>query len=702
MAIGTLGMTDNEAIAPGQVDDDFKMEVMENLRRGRIHRSKWRVDAREDYDFYAGVQWDENDASKLQSESRPAVVFNRIVRTLNSVSGLEIQNRQEVKYYPRDINPSNQAEDGTNDSGYADVMNAASKWVRDQNNSEDEESEVFNDLLICGEGWTETRMDYEVDPQGMVVKDRIDPLEMVVDPDSSKKNYADAKWVAHVKDYSLKQIKAMFPKYDGSGGGTFWNDLEGEPHDAQDAWMYKNDQSDKLTQPNRISVVQYQYYITEDYYLAVDQTQQITEVPSKVYEQRKKILEAMAIKVVKMKRRVYKQVFIVGDQFFDHEVIPCREFTLQGMTGLRDRNRNLWFGLVALMKDPQRWANKWLSQIQYILNTSSKNAMLVEAGAVVNRRKLEDNLAQPGAVIDLNPGGLQKIQELDRAQYPDGIDRLLNYAIGAINDIPGVNLELIGMADRNQPIGLEMQRKNAGVTVLAVFFDALRRYRKTDGKILASYIRDYLSDGRLIRITGQSGANYIPLVKSKLAFEYDIVIDDAPTSPNSKERNFLILSQIVPMVMQAGIPVPPDILDYAPLPDDLIQKWKQTIEESSQVDPEQEAIQKQIQQIQMLMMQLDAIQAQADIQKTGSETAKNYAAAEKDRSVGQEQAALAMQKFGIINGEQQLKAANMRQDQDRKNTEMMLTHFRKMLEMQLETKLKAMNMGSAPTLNQIN
>jgi hypothetical protein len=253
------------------------------------------------------------------------------------------------------------------------------------------------------------------------------------------------------------------------------------------------------------------------------------------------------------------------------------------------------------------------------------------------------------------------------------------------------------MADRDQPIGLEVQRKQAGITVLAVFFDSLRRYRKADGRLMAYFIREYLADGRLIRIIGQAGMQYIPLMKSRIAAEYDIYVDESPTSPNSKERNFAIMTQVIPLAMQAGIPIPPEILDYAPLPDDLIQKWKEIINKPDEPDP----VAEQLKQIQLLLAQLEPIQKQAEIQKTQSETQKNLATAQKDAAVGQEQQALAMQKFGMAQGDQQLKAANMMADQKRKNLELTLNHARKMLEIQLEDRLKQMNMGAAPTLNAI-
>lgn len=55
--------------------------------------SEWRKQAREDYEFYSGEQWSQEDMNVLRDQRRPAMVFNRVAPLVNAVVGSEINNR---------------------------------------------------------------------------------------------------------------------------------------------------------------------------------------------------------------------------------------------------------------------------------------------------------------------------------------------------------------------------------------------------------------------------------------------------------------------------------------------------------------------------------------------------------------------------------------------------------------------------------
>jgi hypothetical protein len=163
---------------------------------------KWRKEAREDFDFEAGEQLSEDDKAILQDAKRPIVIFNRIGTTVDSVAGQEVGNRQEVQFLPRTQGVVKKNE----------LLTSAAKWFRQQCDAEDEESDAFRDMVVCGMGWTETRLDYEDNPEGDPKIDRTDPLEMGWDSGAKKRNLVDGRRVFHIRrDVPIDEARALCP-----------------------------------------------------------------------------------------------------------------------------------------------------------------------------------------------------------------------------------------------------------------------------------------------------------------------------------------------------------------------------------------------------------------------------------------------------------------------------------------------------------
>lgn len=177
-------------------------EAQKLLARSVAKPRAWREEAREDFAFAAGHQWSEKDTARMDEALRPRTTLNSIGPIVDAIAGHEVCNRQEVSYIPRQAGASSVNE----------VLTAAAEWVREECDAEHEESDAFTDCTLCGEGWTDTELDYDQDLDGRIEITWVDPLEMDVDPSSRTKNYADAKWVCRSKVYDRQEALELWPE----------------------------------------------------------------------------------------------------------------------------------------------------------------------------------------------------------------------------------------------------------------------------------------------------------------------------------------------------------------------------------------------------------------------------------------------------------------------------------------------------------
>lgn len=566
----------------------FTAAVTKAFRIAKNDSKPWRTDAREDYDFYAGEQWSSDDVSYLSEQRRPVVTFNRSAPTIDSVSGVERANRQEVQYIPRTVEP---APDQVDDGGVAEMYTGAAKWIRDESDAEDEDSDAFQDAVITGMGWTETRISYEEEADGKIIIERVPSLEMYWDPTSYKPNLTDSRYRMRLKMVPRRAIRDLWPDaelteapsgVEDSVGGLFEED---EQRIGDEVQRYRDFEP----------VLQVQWWERQPFIRAVNP--QSGKIEFITEDQLTKLQErGLQVQFVRQHRRIFYQAFLTGQTLLETgelhpsptgEIIPG--FTLMPITGKRNERQHSWFGLMRQMKDPQRWANKFFSQAQHILNTGAKGGLLAERSAFENPQEAEQKWSSPDAIIWLNEGALsgekERIKERTPALMPPAIGDLMVFAINSIREVTGVNLEFQGLRAAGQAGVVEESRIRQGMMVLGSLFDSLRKYRKTQGRVLLHFINTYIPDGQLIRITGQN--KYIQFRKDPDVIRHDVIIDDAPTSPNAKAAIWEGLKQLLPAMARAGIPIPPSVIDYAPLPASVINKIKahfQSLQPAQQKD----------------------------------------------------------------------------------------------------------------------
>src|SRR5688572_8058513 len=81
--------------------DKVLRDFQTRFKQAQAHWRDWRTEAKNLYDFIAGRQWSDEDLAKLTEEQRPVVTFNLSGKYMDAMVGLQINNRQDIRYFPR-------------------------------------------------------------------------------------------------------------------------------------------------------------------------------------------------------------------------------------------------------------------------------------------------------------------------------------------------------------------------------------------------------------------------------------------------------------------------------------------------------------------------------------------------------------------------------------------------------------------------
>jgi hypothetical protein len=485
------------------------------------------------------------------------------------------------------------------------------------------------------------------------------------------------------KPYS--EVKQMFPDVarellNAGWAKTLGND-PAKPHDQDQADLYSGDQNEFSSGYSRkmCTLVECRWFEKVPYYRGPDmQTMQ----PREYSEEQVKLIrkDLPNFPAVRQYRKVVKRAFIGAEVLADPDqpLVPPGMFGWECITGYRDKLKRTFYGIVRPAKDPQRWSNKFFSQTQFLLNSQSKGGIIAEHGLAEDPRQFEESWAKTDAISWAKQGALSgqnpKFMPKPVAQFPSGFFTLFNESKEAISQVTGLSPEFIGTREVDQAGVLEYQRRQSSLNLLASLFNSLRRYRKRQGKTMLYLIQNHLSDGRLVRIVGDDKAQYVPLTKEAVASsQYDIIVDDAPTSPNEKDRTWQIISQMLPMLKDYMTPeVGLEILKWSPLPASMVSKLerkaKEAAEEAAQQPPpptpeeQKMMLEQQKAQLSMQGMQADLAaqqqKNQMDVQQSGIELMLQKQKAEIDLFVAQQKAGMDMQKMAVSSEQNRIRAQN--------------------------------------------
>jgi hypothetical protein len=203
------------------------------------------------------------------------------------------------------------------------------------------------------------------------------------------------------------------------------------------------------------------------------------------------------------------------------------------------------------------------------------------------------------------------VEQIQPPQIPPSMFQLSESLSREVQEISGVNEELLGSATDEKAGILSMLRQGAGLTTLQILFDHLDFAQKALGKLTVDIIQANFTPGKVKRIIEDEPT---PQFYNKAFGKYDTAIEEGLNTTTQKQERFAQLIHL----RETGVQIP----DKSLLEASTLQGKKELIKA---VD---EAAQQAVQQ--------EELQTKITLEETQARTNLAYARAEADRGLGME------------------------------------------------------------------
>jgi hypothetical protein len=318
-------------------------------------------------------------------------------------------------------------------------------------------------------------------------------------------------------------------------------------------------------------------------------------------------------------KRVVKYAVMIDDELLDHGERP-QGFTYQFMTGWpkQTREKTTYFGFVDVAKGPQDWRNTFMALVLTRLAMSPKQTLLIEEGAVEDIDQFYNELANPRGAAVVPAGFLtgNRFTTLPPPTIPPLEIHLMQAADQGVNEMGGLSgVDLGQQSDLRRVSGTVVQSvKEASNTILAIFFDSLRRYRKNNAKLTLRCMKEFYEPDQVARIVGEEKAATLQTWDNwpEIA-RFDIKIDEAPTSISERMEffDFLTRTGTLESWVQQGLIPPHKVFEWVPwMPD----SDRQEIMEYQQQQQANQQAQGQLDQLIQQLSQVEDPQVQEIVQ----------------------------------------------------------------------------------------
>lgn len=562
-----------------------------------INQSFW-GEADTDTRFEAGDQTLWNDLyGNLPANRRKQFNFNRIRRVVNMISGHQRNNRKSTIVVPVE----------NSDQETADQFSKVLLWSQNQDSVLETISESFHGALVTGMNLLQVWVDYRSDPvSGNIKVDNCSYNSFLIDPYFRKHDLSDCNGLWKRSFLTKREVMSLLPARAEEILNLPGND-SGTGRDGKFQFM---PESYNYGYKNLLTYDEFYYRDYRTQKLLVDsQTGETQEWSSDDEERLALFLKTYpTITVVDQEIPTVKLAIVVeGKVMYDgpnplgidrYPFVPVLGYYNPQMPYFPYRIQ----GIVRGLRDAQYLYNRRKIIELDILESQINSGWVYKENALVNPKDVFLNGQGRGLALK-EDAQMSDVQQIIAPQVPPSMIQLSEILGREIQEISGVNEELLGSAVDDKAGILSMLRQGAGLTTLQILFDQLDRSQKQLGKICIDVIQKNFTPGKIKRIIeAEPTAQFY----NKSFSKYDAAIEEGLNTTTQRQMQFAQMLHL----RNAGVPISTtDLLEAA-----TIQNKTKIIKNAIA----QEQQQAQVAQLQT-QVALEEQQARVELAKARSE-----------------------------------------------------------------------------------
>lgn len=522
-------------------NEDLLESIKRNFKIAEEVYSEQREQAREDFQFRAGDQWDDRIKQDRSRQGRPCLTINKIPQFIK-----QVVNNQKINRPSININPGDSSAKIEN----AKVLQAIIKNVEGRSMAENAYDTAFDSAVTCGEGYFRIVTEYADEmsfDQDISMRSIDNTFSVYIDPDF-KSDFTGIKWAFVFDDMPKEEFERQYPDSKCANGEFFVT--------GADSWI----------RPDLVRIAEYFYIEKQDVEIVL-----LSSGDTVRKSQYNKMAERFKKENKIVKERTTQLPTVKWVKTNGHEILESTEFPSDYIpiipvfadTYIKDGKR-IFEGIVRQSKDAQRAYNFWYSAETEMIALAPKATYI---GVVGQFKGVEQQWANANSsnlpYLEYNPvsSGGQPAPPPTRTQFDPQIQSISIAKQGANEDLKattGIYDPSLGKEQKEASGRALITKQRQGEVTNFMYIDNLCKSLKYAAKVLLSMIPRVYDTERVIRIRG--GVNQEDEIKVVNSFDedepillevgkYDVDVSIGPYGENQRQDaidTMLSLMQISP------------------------------------------------------------------------------------------------------------------------------------------------------------